>query len=182
MPILINNEKHRLCIKKVGEILNAPQQRLILGATALATQPFIDFYNRKADDETRAVSTARTIGKIVAGTLTGVTIRYGSIKAFRHFAKYNLTAEKGMVKAVTQKSKKDIFFPLLAKFKQNQTVEEFEKGYDKYVNAMGNFIAVTAMVFTNFLIDAPLTKVICNYLNPKIKARLDKKAEAKHNA
>lgn len=47
---------------------------------------------------------------------------------------------------------------------------------------MGNYIAVTAMVFTNFLIDAPLTKVICNYLNPKIKARLDKKAEAKQNA
>lgn len=80
MPIVINSEKHRLFVNKIGNVLNSPEQRLILGATALATQPFIDFYNRSADEETRAVSTARTIGKIVAGTLTGVLIRYGAIK------------------------------------------------------------------------------------------------------
>lgn len=182
MPILINGQKQHLFLKKIGDVLNAPEQRLILGATALATQPFIDFYNRAADEETRAVSTARTIGKIVAGTLTGVLIRYGAIKGFKHFAQYNIKHENGIVKEVTQKTKNDIFFPLLAKFKQNQSVEEFKRCYDKYVNFLGNTTAAVVMIFTNFLIDAPLTKVICNYLNPKIKSAMDKKDGGKKNA
>lgn len=182
MPIIVNDNQKCQFVKKIGTIINSPEQRLILGATALATQPFIDFYNRSADEETRAVSTARTIGKIVAGTLTGVSIRYGAIKGFKQFAKYNMKIENGIVKEVTQKTKKDIFFPMLAKFKQNQTVEEFEKGYNKYINAMGTFIATAAMVFTNFLIDAPLTKYITNELNPKFKKKLEKYDGGKKNA
>lgn len=182
MPIVINSDKQHLFLKKIGNVLNSPEQRLILGATALATQPFIDFHNHAADNETRAVSTARTIGKIIAGTLTGVSIRYGAIKGFKHFAQYNLKLEKGIVKEVTQKTKNDIFFPLLAKIKPNQTVEEFERGYSKYINAMGTFIATTAMVFTNFLIDAPLTKFITNELNPKFKKKLEKQDGGKKYA
>lgn len=69
MKVVLNNDRARQFVTKIGEKINSPEQRLILGATALATQPFIDLNNKKADKETRAVSVARTIGKIIAGRL-----------------------------------------------------------------------------------------------------------------
>ena len=58
-------------IKKTGEKISSAEQRLILGASALMSQPFIDANNKRVDEKTRKVSVARTIAKIVAGTFTG---------------------------------------------------------------------------------------------------------------
>ena len=59
-------------IAVMGKKCSSAEQRLILGVTALATQPFIDAHNKSVDEETRKVSVARTIAKIIAGTLTGL--------------------------------------------------------------------------------------------------------------
>ena len=61
---------------------------MILGATALATQPVIDLKNKEVDEETRMTSVARTIAKIVAGTIVGVVVRYAGIEAAKAFSKY----------------------------------------------------------------------------------------------
>ena len=42
MSFKVSSELTKKCVTKIGEKINSPQQRLILGATALATQPFID--------------------------------------------------------------------------------------------------------------------------------------------
>lgn len=76
----INNEKVIGCIEKFGRKCTSDKQRLILGATAILMQPAIDASNKNVDEKTRKVSVARTIAKIVAGTLTGFAIRYGRMR------------------------------------------------------------------------------------------------------
>ena len=72
MPVIVKPKVENFISEFIGKRINSPEQRLIQGATALAMQPFIDFQNKKADEETRAVSVARTLGKIIAGTAVGV--------------------------------------------------------------------------------------------------------------
>ena len=43
-------------IKKTGEKISSAEQRLILGASALMSQPFIDANNKRVDEKTRKVS------------------------------------------------------------------------------------------------------------------------------
>ena len=78
-----NKPKTVKMISDIGHDISSAENRLILGVTALMTQPFIDAKNKNVDEETRRVSVCRTIAKIIAGTLTGYAIRKGAIKAIR---------------------------------------------------------------------------------------------------
>ncbi len=173
MSIVISNKVRRYFTKNIGQTLHSPHQRFIQGVTALAIQPLIDFHNKKADDETRAVSTARTIGKIVAGTLTGVLIRAAFIAATRKFSAYKLEPNAKFITEIVKKSKKDIFTPNL-KLDNPIPVAEFKANYDNHIKTMGNITATITMLFTNFLIDAPLTALITKILHQPIKNYIDK--------
>ena len=98
-------------------------------------QPAIDASNKSVDEKTRKVSVARTIAKIVAGTLTGFAIRYGCIKAMD----WKL-------------------------FKPSNFAKVSKDAYEQYKNAMGTIVALVVMMVTNFAIDAPLTKWLTNVL------------------
>lgn len=179
MSIIVNSKVRNYIAINIGQHINSPQQRLIQGATALAMQPFIDFHNKKADEDTRAVSVARTIGKIVAGTAVGVGVRFAAIWATKKFSAHDLIvarkAGEEIVTGIKKKSKKDIFTPVLTAMKGKWTPEEFEIRYDRYVKTMGTVVATVAMIFTNFLIDAPLTKVITKVLTKPVRAFIDEK-------
>lgn len=125
-------------IAKFGRKCSSAEQRLILGATAIVMQPAIDAHNKNVDEKTRKVSVARTIGKVIAGTLTGYLIRKGCIKAMD-----------------------------LKMFKPSNAAKVSKDAYDQYKNAMGTIVALVVMAFTNFIIDAPLTKFITNLLIDK---------------
>lgn len=133
-------------IKKAGEKISSAEQRLILGASALMSQPFIDAKNKNVDEKTRKVSVARTIAKIVAGTFTGFIIRKGCIKG---------------IEALSQIPKKGA-----SKWKSVLTpdgiLNNLTEAFSQYRNAMGTIVALVVMLFTNFLIDAPLTKFLTN--------------------
>lgn len=183
MSIVVNDRVRRFISKTIGEHINSPEQRLIQGATALAMQPYIDFHNKKADKDTRAVSVARTIGKIVAGTIVGVGVRYGSIALVRQFSKYEVRLIKGdKVLGFVKKSKKDILTPIFAKVMAHWTPEEYAVRYERYVKTLGTIFATIAMVFTNFLIDAPLTRIITKGLTKPVKAFIDEKEPEVKNA
>lgn len=122
-------------IEKFGRKCSSAEQRLILGATAIFMQPAIDAHNKNVDEKTRKVSVARTIGKVIAGTLTGFLIRKACIKAMD-----------------------------LKMFKPSNAAKVSKDAYDQYKNAMGTIVALVVMSFTNFIIDAPLTKFITNLL------------------
>ena len=151
--------------KFAGENISSAETRLIMGATALLSQPFIDFHNHKQDEKTRVVSVCRTVAKIIAGTLTGYFIRKGSIK---------------LIKACSKMPA-----PNLSKWETFLTPKNIDikpEALAQYQNAMGTFTALLAMVYTNFAIDAPLTKYLTNKFNAKAQARLEKRNLEKSKA
>jgi len=145
-------------IKKLGKEITSAENRLILGVTALMSQPFIDAHNRSVDQETRRVSVARTIAKIIAGTTTGFLIRKGAIKAVEKFSKELPKEGLPWYKSIfTSKP------PPGVKLDINSLT------YKQYQNAFGTLIAIIAMMVTNFAIDAPLTKFLTNRFIEKSK-------------
>ncbi len=169
----VKGERANKAIKWIGKNISSPENRFILGATALMSQPFIDLSNKKVDEDTRKVSAARTVAKIIAGTATGVLIRSGCIHAVNAFTKLPREIRPDM------------------KFKTLRTLltpsEKVCKNLAEYKNAMGTIIATVVMMFTNFLIDAPLTKFLTNKFVDKIhnKAQVaqqdsQKSKEVKH--
>lgn len=141
-----NNEKFLNSINYIGKNFSSDKQRLALGITALITQPYIDAKNKNVDEKTRKVSVARTIAKIIAGTATGFLIRYGCIKSIKAFSQI---PGKGIPKYKTILTPKGI-------------TDNMTDAFEQYRNALGTIISLGVMVFTNFLIDAPLTKYLTN--------------------
>lgn len=142
---------------KVDKAISKPaENRAIMGATAIITQPIIDYNNHKVDKETREISRNRTIAKIVVGTLVGIIVR-GSC--------YKLVQKMTDVAGKTKYSKTLIPDKYLEEFKNVQ------KFLDNYKSALSTGTAIGAMCFTNFAIDAPLTVWLTNRLNAKDKAK-----------
>ena len=83
ITVIISNEHVKNGLAWAGKRLHAPEQRIVLGATALATQPFIDLHNKDVDEETRKLSAARTVAKIIYGLLTNIL----SLKKFMQMRK-----------------------------------------------------------------------------------------------
>ena len=155
----ISNEKTLKGLKWVGEKVSSPENRLILGVTALMSQPFIDLNNKKVDEDTRKVSAARTVAKIIAGTTTGVLIRSGCIHAIDAFTKLPTEITPDM------------------KFKKLRTLftpsAGILKDLNQYKKSLGTILSLGVMVVTNFLLDAPLTK----FLTKKFVDRINSKKE-----
>lgn len=170
MSIIIGNRAENIISNIIGKRINSPEQRLLQGVTALALQPFIDFNNKKADDETRAVSVSRTIGKIVAGTMVGVCVRYACIRAAKYFSQFTIEEGEKFITTIKRKSNKDFLLPNFSpEYYKELTKEDFLNKYDNTIKAIGTILASVSMIFTNFFIDAPLTKKITKFLTPKVK-------------
>jgi hypothetical protein len=153
----------------IGKNVSSPENRFILGVTALMSQPFIDLHNKNVDEDTRKVSAARTVAKIIAGTLTGVAIRYGCIKAIDAFTQIPEKLAKG--------AKLSRWKTLLT---PSPKVLETLENLDYHKSALGTLISLGIMVFTNFFIDAPLTKLLTNKFVDKIhKKDNEKQTQAK---
>jgi len=148
-------------VKWVGKHISTPENRLIIGISALASQPFIDLYNKEVDEQTRKISCARTTAKIIAGIITGVSIRYGCIKLTNNFTHIGEIGEKinKNGKEITITKIKKFFTPSIAK------LEDYD--YKRYQHTIGMGLAVVGLLFTNFLIDMPLTNYLTNLLTNK---------------
>lgn len=156
--MIIRSQKIKHGIDWVGKYVSSPEQRLLLGATALATQPFIDYNNKNVDENTRMISVARTLAKIIAGTAVGVGVRYGCIKLAEKYGKTVLEElGKNRIK-VSPQTKNDIFAPDFKNLYMSK--EKFEKRLAAHRATMGTILATVVMVGTNFLIDAPLTRFL----------------------
>lgn len=158
-------------IKKIYKAaeLHSPDQRLILGITALATQPFIDLNNKKADEDTRILSTCRTIAKIIAGTISGVIVRSGCINII----------DKLTAKATEKTEFKDATYKILSpkRLFPNDALEPgniYTNKLKAYNKTLGTAAAVGVMLITNFLWDAPVTKKLTNFFYAKAVKKEDK--------
>ena len=143
----VSSQRVLKCVKWAGEHISSPQNRLILGVSALLSQPFIDLHNKRVDEETRKASASRTVAKILAGTTSGFLIRYYSIKAMDSMAKMPAKNRKAW----------ETFLTPLPEF-----VKLTVKSLGQYKKTIGTIIALWVMVATNFLFDAPVTKMLTN--------------------
>lgn len=145
----IESKRANKAIDWIGKNISSPENRLILGVSALMSQPFIDAANKNVDDETRRYSVGRTVAKIVAGTTTGVLIRKGCISAIDAFTK----SASEITPDMKFKKLRSAFLP---------TISHTANELGQYKNTIGSLLALGVMLFTNFLIDAPLTKFLTN--------------------
>ncbi len=160
MSIVINNPKVYKALDFVNKHVSSDAQRLIMGVSAITTQPIIDYYNRDVDKETRWTSVMRTIAKIVIGTTVGVIVRHSAIKLARSCPK--LWAEASKTLPAYPKEGK-IFWKTIDFSKQEH------REINSYANTVGTIIGTATGLVTNFIVDAPLTKLTTNYLNDNVK-------------
>ena len=137
--------------KAVDEVLSRPaENRVIMGTTALLTQPWIDIANKDVDEKTRKISKNRTIAKIIAGTSVGILVRGLSYKLVGNFTDINGTGK---------------FSQALLPKKFIDEIKNNPKFLNNYKSALSTGIAILAMCITNFLLDAPLTVYLTNKMN-----------------
>lgn len=159
--ITVKSEKIQNTMEKLGG-LSTPANRFFLGATALSIQPWFDFYNKDVDEKTRKISTIRTIAKIIVGTATGIVVRSKCIKWMENF-----TCSPEQIKNMSESQKKwaTIMVPAHIPHEKFSNATRLLK---KHRQALGSIVALGVMLFTNFIIDAPLTKFLTNMLTEKI--------------
>jgi len=135
------------------------QQRLALGVAGMVIQPAIDMRNKSVDPETRKISANRSLAKAFVGMATGIIVRGGCMKAVEVGLKNDKMVEK-LAKLTAENSTKEA----MAKSK------DFIKnggGARQYASVIGTIAALGIMMFTNFLVDAPVTNWLTNKLNKK---------------
>ena len=153
--------------RKIEKEISKPHtNRLIMGTTAMLTQPFIDYHNHKVDEETRSVARNRTIAKILAGTGVGLVVR-----------KLCYDAVQKMTDAEGTKKYSKALLP------DKSYIRKFIKNADNlkhYRNALSTGIAILVMCFaTNFLLDAPLTTFFTNRFNEKTAKKKERELQRK---
>lgn len=170
--INLESERSKKVLDFIATNISSPEQRLVLGLTALSTQPMIDYYNKKIDEDTRYVSVARTIAKIIAGTVVGVGVRMGCIrfaKKYGQIDKAKVFVEDGLKYF---KPKNGHFLApkrVLAEAKSPTDKIFTQERLDGYHNAVGTLVGLVAMLFTNFMIDAPLTQYLTAIFTKQIE-------------
>lgn len=161
----VNSERLEKIIEGAGG-LSSPANRFFLGVTALLIQPRIDWGNKNVDEPTRMVSCARTMAKIIAGTLTGVIIRAGCIKFID-----TLTDIKANPKTDKLKT---------ALIPDNISIEQFknaERLLKKHRQALGTIMALFVMLGTNFALDVPITEFLTNFFTNKFEKAGQKRSK-----
>ena len=142
---------------------NPAINRTIMGVTAIATQPVIDLQNKRVDKETREISAIRTVSKIIIGMLAGIAVRGSCHK---------------LVESMTKLKGKKWYEKFLLPDKDRCYNMYIDRVLHKnYQSALSTSMAILVMCVTNFLVDAPLTVFLTNYLNDKRKEKTNSKAK-----
>ena len=148
----------RQFLRWMSKNFSSPQQRAILGVTALCTQPFIDLHNKHIKEEDKPVVVAKTISKIIVGTTVGVIMRHQAIKAIKNYTKEINTGKFSqclLPKKIVE----------MLRVNPNSVSKDY---LNNYRNGFGTFMGLCICLVTNFLIDAPLTKILTNIIHEKV--------------
>ena len=144
-----------------NSISSPTKNKLIVGTSAILTQPVIDYYNHRVDEETRTVSRNRTFAKALVGTAVGLAVRKGAYD---------------MVKAMTQSNG-------VAKYSKWLLPKSIKiSNLTKYQNTIANLIALGMVAVTNVLLDAPLTTWLSNKINKSFPPKNKQVNEGGNNA
>jgi len=128
--------------------------RFLLGATAIPLVGCADYFIL-SDEKKRNDSLSRNMAKIAAGTLAGVAVRYGSLKLINKYTKVGIN-QLGQDKVFIE-NKNALLFPKKYLGEHKGMEEDWGVTVDGYRKAISTWLAIFAMLFTNFAIDMPLT-------------------------
>lgn len=157
-----------------GRKLNAPQQALIMGTSAVLFQPYINRKNKRLDDDTRDMAVARSIGKCIVANSSDFLARVVSIFAVAKLSNYITKSDKNnedLVTELTPKSKLDIFAPNMKENFEPRTNKELLKDIKSYRYAMGALLATGFAVFLKTTVELPLTKKLTDYFYKREKLK-----------
>ena len=160
MAINSNHTRLYKFLDYVNLHVSSDTQRLVMGLTAIATQPLIDLANTNVDKETRWTSVMRTIAKIAVGTTVGVIVRRGAINIVKNNKAF--WGQKGNKAGIPVFPEKNFW-----KNVNPNKKDDMEKL--QYANTFGTVIGTLAGLVTNFAVDAPLSAMFTNYLNENVK-------------
>ncbi|MDD3236887.1 MAG: hypothetical protein PHV37_02165 [Candidatus Gastranaerophilales bacterium] len=168
--MIISNKIAMDTIRKIGRTINAPEQRVIIGVSALLTQPVIDLTNPRADKDTKVLSASRSLGKIIAGTTSGYCVRqFCTSELSRLVQKDNVldpTKIKERLTKIIKQMQKDNVNPKKIESYQKvlaKMTDTLDKVHlENFKKNLGSIAAIGVMLFTNFLWDAPVTKTLTN--------------------
>ena len=149
----IRNDDVLKNLNRVGDIMGRPMQnRLIMGGTAILSQPYIDEHNKRVDKDTARAARNRTIGKILAGTAVGCIVRWGVYKVV------GLTTDKDI--------SIDRWDNLLTPRSSSKLPPHlFKNRMRNYRTVLATILSCIVMLGTNIIFDMPLTNNISNFLN-----------------
>ena len=158
-----DSEASRKAWNKFSDIVSRPMEnRILMGTTAILTQPTIDYCNKNVDKDTREVSRNRTIAKIIAGTTSGILVR-GSCQY--------------IIENLTKTTAKSRLRRMLLPTQHLESLIKTPEFLKHYKNTISTLLAILAMCITNFIIDAPLTLFLTNHLNARTKEKRLEKAK-----
>lgn len=182
--MIINNRNIEKFINYSGKKLNAPQQSVIMGVSAVVFQPYINRKNKQLDDNTRDMAVARSIGKNITGNLFDFITRVAAIFTVAKLSNYatnNVKDDEDLVTELKPKSKLDIFTPNLKEEFVPRPKKEFLKDFKSYRLAMGALLATGIAVFVKTTVELPLTKKLTDYFYKKEKIRKQKHDKTNRN-
>ena len=149
---------------KIGQKLASPHwNRLALGIAAITTQPAIDYFNPRVDRDTATTAALRTIAKICVCTAVGFIVRGSAHKLVK---KYAHTSTKYGSTLLTPKA-------ILC---EKDPVKQYNM-LKIHKNALSTVSALAVMLFTNILLDAPLTTIAANRLISKYHSETAAKSQ-----
>lgn len=154
-----------------ASVMSSVGQRLSLGAVAFIAQPLIDLSNKEVDGETKKAAAARSAGKALVGTATGIVVRGACIKAAE--SKYAVRDEMG--KIVKNRFGKIKIDP--EKVKKVYKDIDSESALKIAPSVIGTIAALGVMLISNFVIDAPLTNFVSNKIDDFMHKKQPKKPQ-----
>lgn len=140
-------------LKVANDIIKSPEQRLILGTTALISMPVIEANNPDATEDQKTLAISKTFAKIIAGTASGFTVRKLCNKYIKSL----------------QDNNKSLFSPENLKGILRTSLKDAN-----VANTIGTFVASFIMIFTNYLWDAPVTKNLTNFFYKRATHRKER--------
>lgn len=150
--------------------INTPEKKLITVAIGLLTQPLIDLYT--AREENKVDSAIKTTSKLIAGGITGVSIRAACLmlSKFIIIDKH----EKDLLKKIQTALRPydyreaDVLVEITDAMIENNVA--IRKKIGAYSNTVGNILAVLVMIgLTNAHIDAPVTTYLRKFFTGVVK-------------
>lgn len=176
--------KHPKVVSTIAGALAASSvvsQKLVMSAGEVTIAPLVDIGVGKAitkltdekdgrTNQSSKVQAVRTIAQTVGGTMTGIVIRVACIAAATAACMWAGEKAGGKIAEVLAQGKDEIITPA-QKFKYSEHMQKWGK-------SIGGALATGVMMFTNFIIDAPLI----NRINKKISPLFGIKSEEQDNA